>query len=45
MIVLFICKIIVADYRFRYFPKKNTQRPRKIKPGDPFSEFVIPYVK
>ncbi|XP_027836248.2 ATP-dependent DNA/RNA helicase DHX36-like [Aphis gossypii] len=30
--------------KFRYFPKKQTQRPRKIKPGDPFSEFVIPYV-
>lgn len=31
--------------RFRYFPKKSIQRPRKVKPGDPFLEFVIPYIK
>ncbi|KAE9533247.1 hypothetical protein AGLY_009288 [Aphis glycines] len=30
--------------KFRYFPKKQTQKSRKKKPGDPFSDFVIPYV-
>ncbi|XP_050431299.1 ATP-dependent DNA/RNA helicase DHX36 isoform X2 [Adelges cooleyi] len=29
---------------FRYFPKKLPQRIRKVRPGDPFGEFVIPYV-
>ncbi|VVC42551.1 Hypothetical protein CINCED_3A018746 [Cinara cedri] len=30
--------------RFRYFPKKAVQKPRKIKIGDPFGEHVLPYV-
>lgn len=28
-----------------YYPKKQMQRSRKVKPGDPFGEFVIPYIK
>lgn len=41
----FLTIISCIENRFRYFPKKQMQRSRKIKPGDPFGEFVIPYVK